>query len=388
MTSANFLETFASVTFQSGLVVFTTLILARIAKTVREQNRLWTVCHVSLIAIFFIVLLLPHVRLFPRIATLGGLDVASLLPLESRLGQSVLIVWGVGSGFSLLMLLVGSIRAIHFLKRSEAIVWDRLPHIFAKTAVPNIALENLSNTSIRFLTNSSLHSPFCWQIHRPTIVLPEYVLSFPTDELRLVILHEMEHLRAGHPLQLFLQRIVAIVYWFHPTIWLAARHADKSREMACDENTVSSRQEAAAFLKSLIRLAEHRTVPARLTAAGLAFGGGSSLVKQRADRVSRRNWTVESSSVRLSRWPTRCSILLQLAVVSLSMLVWFPVDVTASNRTWLSPWPSWSAATLQNIGIKVRDYEIDGHRLRSHEHLSRQQSVDILNHQKPILEKR
>jgi hypothetical protein len=56
-------------------------------------------------------------------------------------------------------------------------------------------------------------------------------------------------------------------------------------------------------------------------------------------------------------------------MAALCMLIWLPVNPRASRRADFSPWPAWTARSLDAIGMPVRDYEIDGHRLDGHEHL-------------------
>ena len=102
-------------------------------------------------------------------------------------------------------------------------------------------------------------SPFCWQLHRPAIVVPDLLLDFPVEEQRAVLNHELVHLSAQHPLRLFLQRIVEALFWFHPLVWWSSRQAAAAREFRCDAQAVDSQQEVAVYLQSLLRLIEARS---------------------------------------------------------------------------------------------------------------------------------
>ena len=125
-------------------------------------------------------------------------------------------------------------------------------------------------------------SPFCWQFHRPVIVLPEVVRNFPPAEQAAILRHERAHIRLQHPLHLFLQRIVEAILWFHPFVWWASRQAAAAREFRCDRDAVRTRHEVADYLRSLLRLIESRVKPPGRLPTGIGFVGDGSLLSRRA----------------------------------------------------------------------------------------------------------
>ena len=68
------------------------------------------------------------------------------------------------------------------------------------------------------------------------------------------------------------------------------------------------------------------------------------------------------------RRQTNLAFVPAVIAIAAMLLLWIPVDVAASTRSAWSPWPTWSARVLQAVGVAARDYEIDGHRLRPHDH--------------------
>jgi Zn-dependent protease with chaperone function len=212
---------------------------------------------------------------------------------------------------------------------------------------------------VRVLSCPGLPGPFCWQIHQPTIVLPHTLLSYSAEELLLVLRHECEHLRAGHPLQLFVQRLVGIAFWFHPAVWWAGRQADLHREFVCDAAAVQTIADVPQYLRTLMRLADDRNrMWSGLNPAGLAFGGVRGILAARADRLTRARPSAEALFPASGRWSGRL-----LATVAFGLgLLCVPLDASASTRSLWSPWPTWSARVLQTLGVSVRDFEIDGHR--------------------------
>jgi hypothetical protein len=76
------------------------------------------------------------------------------------------------------------------------------------------------------------------------------------EELRLVVLHELGHLKRR---DLFLQGLLVVsqaVHWFNPLVWLAGRLAREDRELACDEFVMAhtSHSGGHAYAKTLLRV--------------------------------------------------------------------------------------------------------------------------------------
>jgi hypothetical protein len=86
--------------------------------------------------------------------------------------------------------------------------------------------------------------------------------------------------------------------------------------------------------------------------------GDTSLLHRRADLLVE---SLDHSVAPANMWRLALAIILALAIC---FLVWLPINPQASRRAAWSPWPNWSAQALEASGLRVRDYEVDGHRLR------------------------
>ncbi len=246
-------------------------------------------------------------------------------------------------------------------------------HFPEHSDLPNshtILTDEVHALSVRIVTSESCATPFCWQLYRPVIVMPESVSEIPDDELRAVIRHELAHLRSRHPMMLFLQRLVEIGFWFHPLVWRASRAAAKQRELSADRKANSSRVDVASFLRSLIRLSAsplHRfsDFPIRLN----LFSHDESTVRHRVDQLLAIDWTLPQQSEAASG---NSEILKGAGLLALTALVaaaiWIPLNPQATGRTLFSPWPSSTATLLHEVGIRVRDYELDSHRVTERFH--------------------
>jgi beta-lactamase regulating signal transducer with metallopeptidase domain len=264
------------------------------------------------------------------------------------LGRAALVVWAAGAATHVLMLAGAASQTVRLFRRCRRVTGD---------LVADYGLSTQPGSGVLLLAGPDVPGPLCWQWQRSVIVVPDSLLSFPAEELRAVLRHELAHLRAGHPLQLFLQRLVAALYWFHPAVRWALRRAVRDREFLCDAESVSSREDAAVYLRSLIRLSEQAPDTERQFRRGtaLSWGGGhQSLVAERAARLAGGN--LATQSIGHSR---AASAFLMAMAGLLAVVAWIPVNPRSSPRSHWSPWPATTANVLHTLGIPARDYELD-----------------------------
>lgn len=356
MTATQFLELFVSLAVQAGVVVLLVHWLCRLTDDERVQYRLWLACCSLLLALVAAGVLLPHLRLVHAASALDAPLQADLAVYETRLGSGLFVVWCTGALLAGAIPLLQSVRVRLFLRRCEPLDEHRRRDLLS-------AAEQGGLETVRVLTSPDLATPFCAQFHRPCIVLPAHLLKFEPAELRRILRHELEHLATGHPLHLFLQRVVETLFWFHPMVWWATQQFALCREFVCDSAAVSSRSDIVAYLKTLLRVIEG--CAGRDPASPLAFGRGRSSVARRAERLVAR--AAAGSSGRDRRRPAGTLTAGLLMASLLVSCLWLPVDVFGSPRSRLSPWPAWSTGVLHGMGVRVRDYEVYHPGVRLHE---------------------
>ena len=343
---------------QVTVVVLATFLLQRWISDARSQCRLWTICFVCEIGLVAAALLLPHRRLFDFPSELSRDTMLAVVVWQTRIAIAVASTWGIGAAWSVLRRVTLCIGLLRFLKTQCKPV--DVEALLNRTDVDSLAEENLS-----ILTSNRIQGPFCWQLHRPVIVLPELLLSDDDATLRHVLLHEIEHLRTRHPMQHFLQGVCSTVFWFHPLVWMAARGAELTREYLCDEVAAKTAGKFSAYLRTLAKVAERCGSDSctKVPTGTLAFGNRPSALVRRSNRLVK---LAEGNQPQL-RWCPIAAMAGLLLCAVLIQQVWLPTNVMASQRSDWSPWPKWSASALHETGVHVRDFELFEDRVQMHE---------------------
>jgi hypothetical protein len=119
--------------------------------------------------------------------------------------------------------------------------------------------------------------PIVCGVWRPAIVVPADAAHWSDERRRVVVLHELAHIKRRDCLTQSLAQLVCAAYWFNPIVWLAARRMRAERERACDDFVLAAGEKGpdyAAHLLDIAKTAQHR----RMTPiVGLAMARPSQL---------------------------------------------------------------------------------------------------------------
>ena len=139
------------------------------------------------------------------------------------------------------------------------------------------------------LLESDIHSaPALIGMLRPKILLPRSIESqLALDEIRLVLLHELAHLRRRDVLQKYVLALLTALHWFNPLLWLANSCIAADREFACDEAVlrITSRQHGRDYGRILLKLVEMMNSHC-LPAGAIGVVDRTSLVQRRIDMIA------------------------------------------------------------------------------------------------------
>ena len=86
---------------------------------------------------------------------------------------------------------------------------------------------------------AAVPTPLAFAGRRPTVLLPSSVCALPPDALRMILLHELIHLRRHDTARKWLVLAAACVHWFNPLAWGMVRAAGQDMESVCDDGVLA-----------------------------------------------------------------------------------------------------------------------------------------------------
>jgi len=158
------------------------------------------------------------------------LESATPKPEPINWQRVLLITWFcVSSG----ILVFGSISFMLTLRRFKQSRHPASDELLATLA--QIAREMRLRHVPHVLIASTVSSPAVTGLLRPTLLLPaEFDREFTPAEIRLVLKHELMHLKRGDlPVNALICVLMAL-HWFNPLLWIAFFRIRADREAACD----------------------------------------------------------------------------------------------------------------------------------------------------------
>lgn len=158
---------------------------------------------------------------------------------------------------ALLMLsqmIIGMLGVWYVARRAEEVTQDEAL-LELDRARDQLALER----DVRLLRSSRISVPVLWGFFRPVLLLPAEVVTWPADRLRVVLLHELAHLKRFDGISLILTRIAACIFWYHPLAWSLERAGRNDCERACDDLVLANGTKASEYADHLLAIA--RSMP-------------------------------------------------------------------------------------------------------------------------------
>ncbi len=160
--------------------------------------------------------------------------------------------WAVGAGVSLAGLGAGLWRLRQI--RRQCIEIDRST---LDSDIADLLREYNPRRPVELCVAPTLSAPAAIGFFRPAIVFPAGLLSqLSPDEIRVILLHELAHLRRRDDWTNLGQKIAKAVFFFHPAVWWIESQLTLEREMACDDMVLAATSSPRAYASSLISFAE------------------------------------------------------------------------------------------------------------------------------------
>ncbi|MDB5320277.1 MAG: blaR1 4 [Phycisphaerales bacterium] len=253
--------------------------------------------------------------------------IATIMAVWQNSKRYVIGVWL--TGMVLLGIRVGwsSIRLARAVRRMRVIVDPRV------TQVLEACCQELSIRRPPLARELPIGggAPALVGFRRPTVLLPAHLIAqMPDEQLRLILMHELAHVKRRDVLVNWLGTLVAVLHWPNPVSWCVLWRMRAERELACDE-LVLRRQDGsgAAYARTIVGLVE-----AMSSSASVASSASSGRVPAAAAAAAAQ--ALPAGAVR---------ILEGKAQIQRRLLMIAKFDATTGRR-----WPAVAATVALVVG--------------------------------------
>jgi beta-lactamase regulating signal transducer with metallopeptidase domain len=170
----------------------------------------------------------------PGVAGIAAPSAAPSTPRPVRIPSDwmgwVLLAWAAGAALFALRLAYGLARVRWMERRATELTddeWVRLTDGLSR----RLRLGRI----VRLLREPAATVPMTWGIFHPVILLPGEADGWEAERRRVVLAHELAHVRRWDALTQWIAHVALVVYWFNPLVWMAVRKLREEREHACDD---------------------------------------------------------------------------------------------------------------------------------------------------------
>ena len=177
-------------------------------------------------------------------------DAPAVIDPERSWSRTLALLWigGVAAG---LITIAGGLLTLRRAARRATVLdepaWLRL--------LDELSSELGISRQVVLLRSGHETMPATWGIMNPVVVLPFDANEWDEDRRRVVLLHELAHVKRNDCLTQLIAQLCCAVYWFHPGVWYTARRVRAERELACDEHVLGVGVNACDYAAHLLDVA-------------------------------------------------------------------------------------------------------------------------------------
>jgi beta-lactamase regulating signal transducer with metallopeptidase domain len=158
--------------------------------------------------------------------------------------------WLAGAGAGLLLLLIGLGRLTWIASTAR-----RVDHGPWAIAAREVAREYGLRRPVVILQTDHPALLVTWGFVQPKVILPRTAPDWPADRIRVVLAHELAHIKRGDWLIQMVGEIARAGYWFNPVMWVACRRLRLESEQATDDVVLHAGINGSEYASHLLELA-------------------------------------------------------------------------------------------------------------------------------------
>lgn len=155
--------------------------------------------------------------------------------------------------------------------------WARLRRIRRRAPAFPLADMDKVHPFVEILRTPSGSMPITFGFRRPVIFLPADAAEWSADRRRMVVMHELGHVRRGDVVTHLMARAAVSLYWWNPLAWFGWRRFLKERECAADDLVLATGARASEYAGHLLEIARSLRSSPPATSTAVAMARGSQL---------------------------------------------------------------------------------------------------------------
>jgi TonB family protein len=156
-------------------------------------------------------------------------------------------IWLAGSFCCLVALLAGLVRLALLAARATPI--DDGPWV---AIAREIEREYGIGRPTRLLSGTHPSLLVTWGVRPARVLIPAAAVGWSSDRIRVVLRHELAHVRRGDWLVQLAGELLRILHWFNPLAWIVAARLRSESEQACDDEVLSGGVPASDYATHLL----------------------------------------------------------------------------------------------------------------------------------------
>lgn len=222
------------------------------------------------------------------------------------IGGVVLWLWALGAASGLTVLALGLLRLRRHGAAANAVTdgpWRELgDEIGARLGL---------RRSVRLLQSRHPTLLATWGVVRPVVTLPAGAERWPSARMRVVLGHELAHVRRGDWALQLCGQLLCVVFWFNPLTWVALARLRRDSELACDDEVLRLGSLGPDYAIELLDLAKVLRSP--------RTGWSPVMAMARPSGLERRIAAMMNPSLRRHPLVGRTRVVVVLAALALTL---------------------------------------------------------------------
>ncbi len=150
-----------------------------------------------------------------------------------------------------------------------------------------------------------------WGILRPQVLVPRHAPDWTLDRVRVVLSHELAHIRRHDWLVQMVAEALRAILWFNPLMWMMCARLRRESEQACDDEVLNVGVGGREYAAHLIELARQCRRPGFPWVSAMPMAHPSTLERRIAAMLNPR------LDRRVPSWPVLATLGVLLLMVTL-----------------------------------------------------------------------